>query len=143
MDGVGEQLGRTASRLGDLQTAMQQQVTTAERTSDDVEVIRKAAARLGKVRADRIGLGNGGAPGERRPLLDEVRDRGVLRIGAWTGFRGLNFIYPRRDAGRGWSSTSWRTSRSGSACARRSPTSRGSTCRSAFVAATSTCSSAR
>ena len=94
-DGVGEQLGRTASRLGDLQTAMQQQVTTAERTSDDVEVIRKAAARLGKVRAGRIGLGNGGAPGERRPLLDEVRDRGVLRIGAWTGFRGLNFINPQ------------------------------------------------
>jgi ABC-type amino acid transport substrate-binding protein len=94
-DGVGEQLGRTASRLEDLQTAMQQQVTTAERTSDDVDVIRKVAARLGEVRADRIDLAAGGAPRERRPLLDEVRERGVLRIGAWTGFRGLNFINPR------------------------------------------------
>ena len=77
-------------RLADVQTAMEQQLIAGKRTDDDIDA---AISFVRDVR--RYRPGSLASAGRSADLLDAVRRRGALRVGAWTGFRGLNFVNPR------------------------------------------------
>jgi methyl-accepting chemotaxis protein len=79
-------------RARDVDVANRQAVAATGRAQDDIAAIARTAERLRGL--DPAGLAKL-AGGDRRPLLDEVLARGVLRVGVWHGFRGLNFAHPQ------------------------------------------------
>jgi ABC-type amino acid transport substrate-binding protein len=77
-------------RLVDVQTAMDQQLIAGRRIDDDVDAATELVRKVRQYKS-----GSRSAFGDGDDLLAAVRRRGVLRVGAWTGFRGLNFVNPR------------------------------------------------
>jgi ABC-type amino acid transport substrate-binding protein len=79
-------------RARDVDVANRQAVAATARAQDDIAAIARTAERLRGL--DPAALARLSS-GDDRPLLDEVLARGVLRVGVWHGFRGLNFAHPR------------------------------------------------
>jgi ABC-type amino acid transport substrate-binding protein len=80
------------SRARDVGVANRQVQAAVVRAQDDITAIAEVADRLGRLDIGALDLLS--EPPPERSLLDEVRDRGVLRVGVWHGFRGLNFRHP-------------------------------------------------
>jgi hypothetical protein len=80
-------------RARDVDVANRQARTAAGRIQEDVAAIAEAARHAGAIDLTEIDLD--GAVTVEPPLLDDVRKRGVLRVGVWHGFRGLNFVHPK------------------------------------------------
>ena len=79
-------------RARDVDVANRQAVAATIRAQDDIAAIARTAERL---RGLDVAALSALARGAGRPLLDEVLARGVLRVGVWHGFRGLNFAHPK------------------------------------------------
>ncbi|HEY3766385.1 MAG TPA: methyl-accepting chemotaxis protein [Gaiellales bacterium] len=80
------------ARARDVDVANRQATAATDRAQDDIAAIAGIAGRLRALDMASIDL-LAAAPPERA-LLDDVRARGVLRVGVWHGFRGLNFRHP-------------------------------------------------
>jgi ABC-type amino acid transport substrate-binding protein len=80
-----------AERGRDVGVANRQATTAVDRIRDDVGAIASVGQRMQKLDATAIDLFHSRP---EPPLLDQVRERGVLRVGVWHGFRGLNFHHP-------------------------------------------------
>jgi ABC-type amino acid transport substrate-binding protein/HAMP domain-containing protein len=80
-------------RARDVYVANRQARTAAGRIQEDVAAIAEAARHAGTIDLTEVDLN--GAVTVEPPLLDAVRKRGVLRVGVWHGFRGLNFVHPK------------------------------------------------
>jgi ABC-type amino acid transport substrate-binding protein len=83
-------------RARDVGVANRQAEAAAGRIQEDVEAIAGAASRARIIDLTAISLD--GEAVDEPPLLDEIRRRGVLRVGVWHGFRGLNFHHPKTGA---------------------------------------------
>jgi ABC-type amino acid transport substrate-binding protein len=79
-------------RARDVDVANRQAVAATIRAREDIAAIARTAERLRGLDAASLAQLAGGGD---RPLLDEVLERGVLRVGVWHGFRGLNFAHPK------------------------------------------------
>jgi ABC-type amino acid transport substrate-binding protein len=80
-------------RARDVDVANRQARAATDRTQEDIAAIARIGERLQALDVASVDLL--APPPAERPLLDEVRARGVLRVGVWHGFRGLNFHHPR------------------------------------------------
>jgi ABC-type amino acid transport substrate-binding protein len=81
------------ARKREVEVANRQVQTAARRAVDDIAATAGAADRLSKLDVSRVSLLQNGH-GER-PALERVQAAGVLRVGVWHGFRGLNFHHPK------------------------------------------------
>ena len=92
-DRAASEVETIRGRARDLDVANRQAVAATNRTQDDIAAIARIGEQLREfdiASADLLA-----EPPPERPLLDEVLARGVLRVGVWHGFRGLNFRHPR------------------------------------------------
>jgi ABC-type amino acid transport substrate-binding protein len=79
-------------RAKDVDVANRQAQAAANRAQEDIAAIAAVAGRMGQVDVRSLDLLSAAPP--EQALLDQVRARGVLRVGVWHGFRGLNFHHP-------------------------------------------------
>jgi ABC-type amino acid transport substrate-binding protein len=79
-------------RARDVDVANRQAVAATNRTQDDIAAIARIGEQLHGFDVASVDWLT--EPPPERPLLDEVIARGVLRVGVWHGFRGLNFRHP-------------------------------------------------
>jgi ABC-type amino acid transport substrate-binding protein len=79
-------------RARDVDVANRQAVAATDRAQEDIAAIARIAERLRVLDVSALDLLR--EPPPETPLLDQVLDRGVLRVGVWHGFRGLNFHHP-------------------------------------------------
>ena len=80
------------SRAKDVDVANRQVQAAASRAQEDIAAIAKVADRMGRFDITSVDLLS--EPPREPDLIDQVRERGVLRVGVWHGFRGLNFRHP-------------------------------------------------
>jgi methyl-accepting chemotaxis protein len=81
------------ARKRDVEVANRQVQTGIKRAEEDTAATISVAEQLLALDVSRIDLERDSA-GEP-PLLDHIRKKGVLRVGVWHGFRGLNFRHPQ------------------------------------------------
>jgi ABC-type amino acid transport substrate-binding protein len=79
-------------RAREVDVANRQAVAATNRAQDDIAAIARIGEQLRQLDVASVDLL--AEPPPERPLLDEVIARGVLRVGVWHGFRGLNFVHP-------------------------------------------------
>ena len=84
------------ARKRDVEVANRQVQTGVRRAEEDIVATIGVAERLLALDVTRVDLARE-TPSEPS-LLDRVRRAGVLRVGVWHGFRGLNFRHPRSGA---------------------------------------------
>jgi polar amino acid transport system substrate-binding protein len=87
-----EEVESIRGRARDVDVANRQVQAAAGRAQDDITAIAAVADRLGGLDVRTIDLLTEAPPD--KPLLDSILERGVLRVGVWHGFRGLNFRHP-------------------------------------------------
>ncbi len=80
----------------DVEVANRQVQTGVRRAEEDIVATIGVAERLLALEVTRFDL-VAETPSEP-PVLERVRRAGVLRVGVWHGFRGLNFRHPRTGA---------------------------------------------
>jgi ABC-type amino acid transport substrate-binding protein len=80
------------NRARDVGVANRQVQAAVARAREDITAIGGVADRLGGLDIGALDLLSDPPP--ERSLLEQVRERGVLRVGVWHGFRGLNFRHP-------------------------------------------------
>jgi len=81
------------NRARDVDVANRQVQAAVGRAREDITAIAAVADRLGALDIGALDLLSDPPP--EQELLDQVRERGVLRVGVWHGFRGLNFRHPK------------------------------------------------
>ncbi len=79
-------------RAREVDVANRQAVAATNRAQDDIAAIARIGDQLRQLDVASVDLL--APPPPELPLLDEVMARGVLRVGVWHGFRGLNFAHP-------------------------------------------------
>lgn len=84
------------ARKQDVEVANRQVQTGVRRAEDDIAATRGVAERLLAFDVGRLELTSDGRT--EPPLLERVQRSGVLRVGVWHGFRGLNFPHPETRA---------------------------------------------
>lgn len=88
-----EQVEAIRARKRDVEVANRQIQTAMRRTEEDMSATIATADRLLSLDVTRLDLH--GAGKREISALERVRAAGVLRVGVWHGFRGLNFLHPR------------------------------------------------
>lgn len=81
------------NRARDVGVANRQAQAAVSRAQEDITAIAAVADRLGRLDVTTLDLLSDAPP--ELALLDQVQERGVLRVGVWHGFRGLNFRHPK------------------------------------------------
>jgi ABC-type amino acid transport substrate-binding protein len=87
-----EQVEAIKARKRDVEVATRQVKTAAGRAEDDIAATVAVVHRLAAL--DVSDLTVLGPHREDPAILDRVKAAGVLRVGVWHGFRGLNFHHP-------------------------------------------------
>jgi methyl-accepting chemotaxis protein len=87
-----DQVEAIRARKREVEVANRQVQTAARRAVDDIAATSVVADRLFKL--DAAGIDLRAEAQAERPALERIKAAGVLRVGVWHGFRGLNFRHP-------------------------------------------------
>jgi ABC-type amino acid transport substrate-binding protein len=90
-----QQVDAIRDRSRDVGVSNRQVQTAARRAQEDIAAIVSVAERLESL--DAGALLKLSTRRAEPPLLERVQKAGVLRVGVWHGFRGLNFRHPRTN----------------------------------------------
>jgi methyl-accepting chemotaxis protein len=88
-----DQVEAIRARKRDVEVANRQIQTAMRRTEEDMSATIATAGRLLSLDVTRLDLH--GAARRESSALERIHAAGVLRVGVWHGFRGLNFHHPQ------------------------------------------------